>query len=378
MSTVKKILNVNSYFITNRLHGELIKKLDEIGFKQTVFIPVEKNHQIGLNSIESLCNSKLYYKKCFNSITRFLWPVKMLQIWQGFNKLAKNLERPDIIHAHSLFVNGLIAWKFSKKTGIPFIVTVRNTDINIFLKKSVVFRRLGERILNEASVIMFLSTAYRDIQLRNYLSPEVFESILSKTVTIPNGINDFWIDNRLQESRKLNNDKVKVLFSGKLRENKNLQGLISACEIVVKNGYNISLEVVGDGPLLKELKAKKYPLEVIFYGFISDKQKLLEIYRNCDIMAVPSFRESFGLIYAEGMSQGLPALYSKGQGFDGIFLDGYIGYAVDSYNIDDIAEKIETCIKTYSILSENCVNEVTQFSWNNVINKLSTLYNQSY
>ena len=42
-----------------------------------------------------------------------------------------------------------------------------------------------------------------------------------------------------------------------------------------------------------------------------------------------SLGESFGLTYAEAMSQGVPVIYSKGQGFDGQFKEGVVGYHVD-------------------------------------------------
>ena len=38
------------------------------------------------------------------------------------------------------------------------------------------------------------------------------------------------------------------------------------------------------------------------------------IYRENDIYVMPSIIETFGLVYAEAMSQGLPVIYTRGQG----------------------------------------------------------------
>ncbi len=76
------------------------------------------------------------------------------------------------------------------------------------------------------------------------------------------------------------------------------------------------------------------------YGFVGEKEKLLEIYRQCDVLVVPSFRESFGLIYVEALTQGLPVVYTKGQGFDGNFEDGHIGYSIQPESPESIAEAI--------------------------------------
>ena len=61
---------------------------------------------------------------------------------------------------------------------------------------------------------------------------------------------------------------------------------------------------------------------------------------------MPSIHESFGRVYAEAMTQGVPVIYSKGQGFDGIYPDGHVGYSVPSRNPEYIAE----CIKNISQL----------------------------
>lgn len=112
---------------------------------------------------------------------------------------------------------------------------------------------------------------------------------------------------------------VKIIFSGNLRENKNIYGLVDACERLNSEGILVSLDIVGDGPLKPYISNLKTTKKITLHGFISDRNQLAAIYKTYHIMVVPSFRESFGLIYAEGMSQGLPAIYSKGQGFDGFF-----------------------------------------------------------
>lgn len=369
-----EILHVNSYYITNKLHGELVSKLDERGWQQYVFVPVSRNIEICVNEVKDLRNTVFFYKKAFNRISRLIWPVKMWMIYKAFWQIVRGSSNPEIIHSHSLIVNGFIACRYNKKTKTPYVVTVRNTDINIFLTKSYIFRRIGEYILNHASAVLFLSPAYRDIQLKKNISSDTFKKILPKTFIVPNGINDFWLENVAKEPNKLTESPVRIIFSGKLRENKNLKGLIEACERLNSIKMLVSLDIVGEGPLKPYLSNLKTSTKIKLHGFISDKKQLASIYRSCHIMVVPSFRESFGLIYAEGMSQGLPAIYTKGQGFDGFFKDGEIGYAVNPHDTNDIANKIKKVIDNYDELSHNALEKVTQFSWNYSITKLNDIY----
>lgn len=374
------VIHINSYYITNKLHGELVKKLDEKGLVQTVFIPVENKNKIGLNTVENLKNSELIFRHCFNTLTRYFWPLKMLQIWFSFKKIADKIHSPTIIHAHSLIVNGLIAYFSSYKYNIPYVVTVRNTDINTFLKFRFIFGRLAAKILQKADSVLFISPAYRDVHLKKVVSTKLFEEILPKTHIIPNAIESLWIKNiNTSNNNKSNeiNSIIKILFSGKIDDNKNIMGLIDACDLMFSQGYDIQVSIVGEGPLLNSLKRKKYPFEVIFYGYINSRKKLLDVYRSNHILVVPSFYETFGVVYPEAMSQGLPVIYTKNQGFDGYFPDGYIGYSINPSCPKDISEKIKLIIANYQRISENALFESEKFSWDIIAEDILKMYSSS-
>ncbi len=95
---------------------------------------------------------------------------------------------------------------------------------------------------------------------------------------------------------------------------KNLKALINACEILKNEDFKIRLLVVGDGDQLSYFKSQTYKTEIIFYGFISKREQLRNIYKDADLLVLPSLLETFGLVYPEAMSQGLPVIYTRGQG----------------------------------------------------------------
>ena len=77
------------------------------------------------------------------------------------------------------------------------------------------------------------------------------------------------------------------------------------------------------------------------------KDELLKEYRLNDIFVMPSKTETFGLVYAEAMSQGMPIIYTKNQGFDGQFCEGYVGYHVKYNDYRYIAKKISRIYSEY-------------------------------
>ena len=125
--------------------------------------------------------------------------------------------------------------------------------------------------------------------------------------------------------------------------------------------------------VMKEVQDNSDYIE--YLGPIYDKQKLMQIVRECDIFAMASHSETFGLVYVECLTQGLPILYSKGTGFDGMYPDGYVGYAVNSYSDEDIARGLREIMNHYSELKTNISKlDFAWYSWNYTSKKYLEYY----
>jgi glycosyltransferase involved in cell wall biosynthesis len=90
-----------------------------------------------------------------------------------------------------------------------------------------------------------------------------------------------------------------------------------------------------------------------------------------------SFKETFGLVYFEAMSQGTPVIYSEGQGIDGYFPQGFIGYSVDPHDFNDAKIKIELILKNYESISKNCLISSTKISKKAIISAWVNIYNNN-
>lgn len=231
------------------------------------------------------------------------------------------------------------------------------------------------RILKDAEAFITLSPAYWNIQLKSVFSENQIRILKEKHITIPNGIDDYWSKNVFQP--KDGKDSTEVLFVGRLDRNKNLKKLIEACHLLIENGSKISLRVVGTGPLEKELKKTKTDFPVFFEGYVSEKEKLKNFYRNADVLVVPSITESFGLVYAEAITQGTPVVFTKSQGFDGFFENGVPGIAVNPNNANEIAGAIQQIMNDYSCFSQRAVKNARLFNWKTSVEKLIGIYYQN-
>ena len=74
-----------------------------------------------------------------------------------------------------------------------------------------------------------------------------------------------------------------------------------------------------------------------------------QVYRECDVFALPSQNETFGQVFIESMSCGLPMIGTKVGGIPEIISDSYNGYLIQPDDASILAQKIEILIKDKTI-----------------------------
>lgn len=363
-----KILHINSYYSTSSFYKKLYETQIKSGLNLDVFVPISSNIQVSdFDFGEYTTISKNHTK-----YDRLIFQRKHKKIYNDIQKKYK-VDEYTLTHAHSLFSNGYIAMRLKKNYGIPYVVAVRNTDVNIFFKKIIHLRKLGVEILKEADHIVFLSKSYKKQVLEHYVPKSLKGEIQKKVAIIPNGIDDFWFENIPSQKKKLKESNIKLVQVGDINKNKNIETTVKAIEILIEKGYKIKLDVVGkvkEQNIFNKIKDLDY---VNYLGYKS-KEELIKIYRENDIFVLPSIHETFGLVYAEAMSQGLPVIYTRRQGFDGQFEDGVVGYNVNCMDEKDISKKISYTLDNYESISDRCIHNIELFDWGNITISYANIY----
>lgn len=367
-----KVLHINCNYMDSWLHQTMIEELEKKSIKNNVFVPLHtrKGH---------IVTPKKYVKTsvCFKKYDRLLYHYKQFKIYKSIVKQYDILNY-DCIHAYTVFTDGNVARKLSKKFKIPYVVAVRNTDINIFFRYMPHLRKTGINIMKNAKAVFFLSEASKRNVMEKYVPKKIKKQIVNKSYVIPNGIDDFWHNNMYVERKKLNN-KIKsintkhleLIYVGNIDKNKNITTTCAAKEELEKDGWTVNFIVVGkikNKNVYKEIKDK------IEYKGILKKEELIQLYRNADIFIMPSHRETFGLVYAEAISQGIPVIYTKGQGFDEQFKEGEVGYGIDSRRVSSVKNAIIEVINHYEKIASNLPSKIGKFSWNKITDKYIDIY----
>lgn len=344
--------------------------------EQIVYIPLRNSEKISSNITKKGDRVNLIYSNVFNNIDRLFYHYKLNKILTDI-KSKIDFKKIDIIHAHFLFSMGGIALELKKEYQVDYVVSVRNSDLNLFFRFMPYLRKKGIKIMMEARRIIFISPAYKEHLINNYIPIEMRNYINHKTTVIPNGISSFWLQNKHINSNFDPKMNINLIYVGEFTKNKNIVTSIRVTRILKKLGYNAKFIIIGGrGEYENKIKklARKNKDIIDIYDRVKDKEKLLYMYRDGDIFIMPSFYETFGLVYLEAMSQGLPIIYTKGQGIDGYFENGKIGYSVNPRDVADIVKKIKLILQNYKEISSNCYNFIDNFSWNNIADMFFNSY----
>lgn len=379
------ILHISNSYGGTKVYENLYTQLDKLGVRQTVFVPLNAaNHsRVGNQMIDFQTEgSKIIYSTVLKPRHRIFYMSKIKAIVKDLKK-SVDLGSIDAIHASTLCLDGAVAYKLHQETGIPYMCAIRNTDVNNYYKVFKWRKGFFSKILEAASKIIFISPKYKENFLSEIIPGSVRKKIEEMVMVIPNGVSDVFLANKSMEHKTFDG-KLNLIFVAAFYKGKGLVETIQAIDLLRNKGCKITLNAIGKGlpnrPHDSEYEAQVDELVrgkdwVKTQTFKKPEEIIVEM-RQANAFVMVSKPETFGLVYVEALSQHLPIIYAQGQGFDGYYPDGFVGYPAEAGNIESIAEKIENLTKNYSSIANNVesLNLDEDFDWSNIGKKYLNIY----
>lgn len=139
-------------------------------------------------------------------------------------------------------------------------------------------------------------------------------------------------------------ETLQLLYMGRLADVKGVDRLLEAMKLLIDQGEDMILDILGDGPQRGALEKLADSLglsdRVYFRGFVMDKEVYWE---KCRIFVYPSVcQEAFGISIIEAMAQGMVCVAAKVGGIPEIITDSVDGYL---YQNDDENKNLSAAIK---------------------------------
>ena len=368
----KKIIHICNDYSKQALYKALFLALSKNNIEQEIYVPVRSQDEIGKNLDPNLMITQSHI---LNPLDRIMFRKKIKKIHNDFLTKIKEFSSQDIIHAHFLYSDGAVALSLKKSFQIKYIVAVRNTDLNYFLKLRPDLYFLMISILKGAEKVIFLNHGYKN-RLLKFLSCKDRPMLEEKFLVIPNGINEEWlipVNQNYEPSKTL-----KLLYVGDFSKNKNVTLLIKAFTKMQYMGIDVSLRLAGGGGsdhdrVIKLLSEQSNSCEYLGRVNISELKKL---YGSSDILVVPSKYETFGMVFIEALSQGCRVIFTEGEAISGLIDDKSIAVGLSKINTSEIIKSIINLHENKEHSRQKCIDASKQFSLAELSSEYSKLYKE--
>ncbi len=171
---------------------------------------------------------------------------------------------------------------------------------------------------------------------------------LKKTFVCYSGTKPSYLDTPLACKRVFSDEPIKnFLFVGQFTYNKCVKETVEALHNAYPQG-DFHLTCVGSGgtaidDIKHYIQIEHLQDNVSFAGQI-DRDEIIRYYDANDCFVMISKSEAFGLVYLEAMARGCICVGTRGQGIDGVIVDGENGFLCkggDSEELTDVVTKID-------------------------------------
>ncbi len=213
--------------------------------------------------------------------------------------------RFDVVHIHSyhILLSAQTAFLCHAR-GVPYVFSAHyhgkgHTPVRDLLFR--VYHAFGKRILEWSEAITCVSEFERSMLVRD------FPGLEAKITVIPSGIKPF-------PEVPVDRRRDTILYVGRLLEYKGVDHVLRSLRWLWDQGRTVNLRVIGSGPHEQELRRLAEELgvsgQVSWLGEIGEEALDLE-YRAAGALVLLSTAEAYGLVVAEALSCGTPAIVSK-------------------------------------------------------------------
>ena len=290
----------------------------------------------------------------------------------------------DLVHSHywqSGWAGGLLA----RSLGLPHVVMFHTLG-EVKNRARISEQEPTARIHHERNVARRATAIVTASDHERGLLERYYGADTARMHTIPCGVDlDLFRPLDQRESRLklgLNPARPKILWVGRLEKLKGVDILVSALAQLEQEDFTLII-VGGDEHahgLRAELEAQAETLGIRdrlrFEGAVAH-DRLPLYYSAADVVVVPSYYESFGLVAVEAMACGTPVVASRVGGLVSTVQDGVTGYLIPWRCPEPFAEKIEVLLQNPELrdnFGRAARRSVERFRWRLVALQVAGVY----
>jgi D-inositol-3-phosphate glycosyltransferase len=334
----------------------------------------------------------------YGSVTKDELPSQICALMSSY--LRHELQKPpgyyDLLHSH-YWISGQLGWLVSERYGIPLVHTmhtmakVKNQSLAEGESPEPQTRAIGEEQVVQASAALIANTASEAASLVS-----LYDACPDNVHVVSPGVDlrTYKVNGGKRSAReKLNisQDQLMLLFVGRIQPHKGPEVLIRAVAEMLQHTPMLRSKlraVIMGGPSgngsseperLEALAKFLGVTDVVHFVPPVPHEELSDWYRSADLVCVPSYSESFGLVALEAQACGTPVVATAVGGLRAAVADGISGVLVDGHNPKAWSATLMRLLmepQRRVLLSLGAVDHASRFGWDATARGILDVYDQ--
>lgn len=316
------------------------------------------------------------------SATKEELPALIPNLSDAFSKVLEN-EKYDVLHSH-YWISGKVAMPVAKKFGIPLAHTmhtmarVKNMNLAEGERPEPMIRVQGETQVVAAADALIANT---DAEAASLVS--LYEACPDNVSVVSPGVDlyTFTAGNGRKAAREaigLPQDAHVLAFVGRIQPHKGPEVLIRAVAEMLNHSPHLRPKLItvimggasgsglGEVERLKDLVSWLNISDVVRFENPVPRAQIPQWYRAADLVCVPSYSESFGLVALEAQACGTPVVATAVGGLRTAVADGISGVLVDGHDPRAWSSVLARLIQEPQrrvLLSMGAIEHASHFGW---------------
>ena len=316
------------------------------------------------------------------SATKEELPALIPNLSEAFSKVLEK-EKYDVLHSH-YWISGKVAMPVAKKFGIPLAHTmhtmarVKNMNLAEGERPEPMIRVQGETQVVAAANALIANT---DAEAASLVS--LYEACPDNVSVVSPGVDLYTFTagsgrKAAREAVGLPQDAHILAFVGRIQPHKGPEVLIRAVAEMLSHSPHLRPKLItiimggasgtglGEVERLKDLVSWLNISDVVRFENPVPRTELPQWYRAADLVCVPSYSESFGLVALEAQACGTPVVATAVGGLRTAVADGISGVLVDGHDPRAWSSVLARLIQEPQrrvLLSMGAIEHASHFGW---------------
>jgi D-inositol-3-phosphate glycosyltransferase len=373
---------------------ESAQRMAAMGVAVDIF--TRRTHASETETVEISPGVRVRYFDCgHGSLTKEQLPAHIAGLSKEFLRLLKS-ENYDAIHSH-YWISGKVAMPAAKELGIPLVHTmhtmarVKNLNLAEGETPEPMIRVQGETQVVAAANALVANT---DAEAASLVS--LYDACPDIVNVVSPGVDLYTFTPGQGRSAArtivgLPQEALVVSFVGRIQPHKGPEVLIRATSELVKHSpllrHKLIVNIIGGASganteevdRLKELATWLGIDDVVRFSPPVPRADLAQWYRAADLVVVPSYSESFGLVALEAQACGTPVVATAVGGLRTAVADGISGVLVDGHDPKAWSSVIARLLQEPQrrvLLSMGAIEHASHFGWDATARGTLDIYDQ--